>query len=303
MPIAPSSETSVNPIDLGLRFGAGGAAAGLGWAAIRKALHARKAERDGTAEAPTAVARPVLAGAMIGMALGTGLGAAAWKRKNMSKYAALLPMLEKKALFDTYANMREANPWKSLASDMVPGVGAATMAGDALHSFSKGKWLAGLGSAAMVPLGLIPGAGLLKSIPRLARLAKATAAGGKGVRSAQRGLATAARMAGPVKPQGMMSRGFDAATVKMFGGRLAGMSEGQIARASNYGTRINHRLGVGRKFDGLQRIPGLRNLTGAGATGLVGLSAGLAGSTGNAGQIADDVAGSAQGYHRMGSMV
>ena len=300
MSIMDSTETTLNPLTLGGKLAILGGAGGLGWAAMLKAIRARKARRTGEPERHTSIALPVLAGALAGGTLGTGLGMKAWKErqhmntdpnapirsKGETKYAVLLHAMEKKAIFDSYANLRDAHPLASTGTSFIPGVGAVTSGMDALNSFGRGEWLSGIGSTLMVPLGLVGASGLagvLKQLPRMARITRAARAGGQGVRAARAGMVAEnvasragtqlAREAGasPIlsnAPKGMRSGGRFSAGMQMLGAKMMPQSfantAAQGAGAQQWiqrGRNLDSMFGVGKKIETFQNIPGLRHAT------------------------------------------
>lgn len=106
----------------------------------------------------------------------------------MNKYTGLAKIayapelrMQKQAVFDNYARWRDENPWKSTAGYFIPGVGTGMAMADAVHDFSKGKILSGLGNVAFGALSLIPGVGLLKNLFRGGRAAAMAAKGAKGI--------------------------------------------------------------------------------------------------------------------------
>ena len=155
--------TAYDPLRLGVQLGAAGAAAGLGWAAIHRAVRLRHQNDD-----PVSVVKPVLVGAMIGATLGVAGSASQWGKQGMAtKYAAL-----KTALFDSYSDWSNEHPLASTAGYWLPGVGTVLSGMDAIHDFSHGNIARGIGNTLMMPFGLVSAGGLMKSMPRLAQLAR-----------------------------------------------------------------------------------------------------------------------------------
>lgn len=259
----------MDPLSVGLRLGTAGAAAGLGLAAIHRAIRARQANKK--SKEHTSVLKPMLAGAAIGLTLGAGVTAERWRQKNMAtKYAGLRTALEKHAALDSYAAWGERHPWLNTGAYFIPGVGAGMAAADTVHSFSKGKVLSGLGNLAMIPLGLMGLGGIARAIPGMARVARAAKATGTGVRNSRAAL----QGAGALGPEvGRFGRTWRNIGTKLFQEPLAGMTTADTGRWAGRGQRLDRSIGVGRKFDSLKNVPGLRHMDAshaimAGGTGL-----------------------------------
>ena len=267
-----TSSVTLDPLQTGLRLGAAGAAAGLGIAAIHKAVRERHGHKH------VSVLKPMLAGAAIGAALGGGMALQSWRSKRMNqpatKYAALCRLVEKRAVLDSYARFGEEHPFLNTGAYLLPGVGSAMAAADTVRSASEGRWLAAAGNAAMIPMGLIGLGGIAKALPRMALAARLASKGGPAksmghyLRTAEQGLS------GKRPKLGLWERTWQGVGTDLFNRPLRNMPVMSTAnRWAQRGQQLENRLGVGHKFKSLQGIPGLNRLTGAGATtlGSVGL--------------------------------
>jgi len=88
---------------------------------------------------------------------------------------------------------------------MIPGVGTALAAQDLYHNVSQGNVLGSIGSAGMMALGLIPGAGLLGGAAKgLARGGRALMGGGRVAQTVGKGL-TAVAEGGMAASRGMVA--------------------------------------------------------------------------------------------------
>jgi hypothetical protein len=223
-----------NPLSVGLQIGTAGAAAGLGYAAIHRAIRLHRNNED-----PVSVVKPMLIGAFIGSVAGVGLGMNRMRTPQIpNRYNGI-----KQALFDSYADWSERHPLASTGSYFIPGVGAAMSGADALHSLSKGNYLSAAGSALMMVPGALGLGGIAKAIPRMAR---------------------AARGIKPAHQPGRWGQVWQGAGQRMFGDSLGKMAPDKALRIGKAGARFERHLGWGgKKFMGLGRY-GWTNVAGIG---------------------------------------
>ena len=293
----PQPNVAFNPISTGLQLGAAGAAAGLGLAAVHRAIKVHRYRHP----THTPVVRPMLAGAVIGMALGTGMAIQS-RRMQATKYASLLPLLEKRSLFDRYADWQSRHPWASLGSYMIPGVGAGLSTMDAARSFGQGHILSGIGNALMIPAGLIGLGGVARGVPRMAQVARMAQESGKGVRVARNTLDAAEASKGvgsglwagvkgiPGQVGDAYERTWQNAGTKAFEPQLAAMSPEQTARISQWGNGLERFLGageearMGNRYAALNKVPWVKNWTPFGMSQVAGVGLNIAGGVREAGQ-------------------
>jgi len=115
---------------------------------------------------------------------------------------------EKQALGPSLGGFNPLNQDNTLARTMgyfVPGLGSVQSAQDLYHNVSQGNVLGSLGSAGMMALGLIPGAGLLGGAAKgLVRGGKALMGGGRVAQAVGKGL-QATGAAGTQAARGMLA--------------------------------------------------------------------------------------------------
>jgi len=104
--------------------------------------------------------------------------------------------IEKQALGPSLGGFNPLNQENTLARGLgyfVPGLGSVQSAQDLYHNVSQGNVLGSLGSAGMMALGLIPGAGLATGAAKgLLRGSRALAGGGRVAQTVGKGLGAAA---------------------------------------------------------------------------------------------------------------
>jgi hypothetical protein len=246
-----------------------GAAGGLGYAAIHRALRLKAGNK-----APVAVWRPILAGAAVGALLG---GMSAYKMRNTAtnmqawryhksahvnpKYAGLLKLAA------PGRGLRIAQTIANEGSYWIPGVGTARMGVDAVGSFGRGignlahgrwkKGLAGVGGGLANTLfalaSLIPGGALVGRGAKALRLAGRLGKGARGARAMHRA-GRLGRTMSRIPGAGRLAQ------------RMGSRGIGALERAGG------HMLTTGRRFGGLKGMLGGMGL-GIGAGMLEGLPA------------------------------
>lgn len=250
------AQETFDPLRLGIQLGMVGAASGLGWAALHRAVRVHYGSKR-----PVPVVRPILTGALIGMTLGTTASAAKWKHDMQpTKYAALNRMLrypgEKRALFDAYSNWSDAHPLASTAGYFTPFLGSAMSAADATHAAGEGRWGAALGNALMVPFGLVGGAGVLKALPKLGLLARVgRTALGEGPNAAR----AAKAVMNSHQNMGVMKSMWQRPAVAMFGKQLRAADPARLERWAQGGQRLENAMGVNTRIRGSAVPAGWRN--------------------------------------------
>lgn len=156
--------------------------------------------------------------------------------------------LGKRAILDDYAAWREEHPWLSLGADIIPGVGAVTQGGQALHNFSHGNILRGLANVGVAGVNLLGAGALYSGLRGGAQAASGAAAAVNAAGAASKGgkviktvataapgaldAAAAAAEAEPVKSAGAgLHRGGDAsAPGAVYGEKASSEADSTIKR-------------------------------------------------------------------------
>jgi hypothetical protein len=195
--LPPASIEHLNPLQAGLQYGLVGAGMGIGTAALRRAIRLKVGDKE-----PVGVAKPMMLGALIGSALGSGLSYAGSRAQSVpppapqekrSQYAGLCKIagLDKEAL-PVAALLPLA--WKGLmaAGAIGGGIGAARSGTQTVKRLRKGDY-AGAGRAGLATAGNLLATGfgagqagsLLRNSAVLARKARMAGLVGKGGRAAK----------------------------------------------------------------------------------------------------------------------
>jgi hypothetical protein len=263
------SGMSRNPVQAGFQMGLIGAGAGLGWAAIHRAIRLKTGN-----QAPVPMARPVVVGGLIGATLGT-LAANRMRSNamNTDAYRAFMasqPKVAEALTKQAGKKLRMAGTILNEGSYWVPVVGTTRLGLDAVGGFGRGLWnlvrgrwkkgLAGLGSGlantAFAAASLVPGGGALKGVSRLGRLGRAARIASKG----GRGAAAAARMARGLKTTSRFGRG-----VARIAGRIPARHLKTTGRIGNRASRIGGRVGMKGVLGGMALATGSGILEGQAA--------------------------------------